>query len=46
MKVIDWWVIISDFQADSSAAPFNMQDDCERQGKEMNRPVQFLINML
>lgn len=46
MKVIDWWVIISDFQADSSAAPFNMQDGWERQGKEINRPVQLLINIL
>lgn len=36
MKVIDWWGIVRDFQADSSAAPFNMQHDGERWGKEMN----------
>lgn len=36
MKVADWWAIISNFEADSSAAPFNMQQDCEWWGKEIN----------
>lgn len=36
MKVIDWRGIISDFQADSSAAPFNTEHGCELRGKKIN----------